>query len=109
MNKIQINGKIDLNEIKDMTSKDVELFLRNKINDELRKKIDEQLDKFSFIDLKHNEENNTFDFNADLVICSANEIETSINEVVKELIEIELEPSEIEDILEPLSNKMKGW
>ena len=109
MYKIKVNGSIKNIEIKELTAQEVELVLNTKISDSILIGVKEQLENFSFIDIAQNVEKESFDWNADIIVCSESQVKSSLAMVVQNLVTYGVPLDKIGDILEPLQNDMKGW
>lgn len=109
MHKIKVKGSIKNAEIENLSSQEVEDRLESDISESILAGVKEQLSNFSFIDIDQNIEEKQFDWKADIIICSANQVSTSMAMVVQNLTARGIKPEEIGLILEPLSNDMKGW
>ena len=109
MIKIKVNDKINQKDIENLDQKDVEKHIKEKISNRLTEQIMKNIDEMEFVQLDYDPETNTFVFDADIVLSSAKQIETSIQMVVQNLINKGIGGINASEILKPLSENMRGW
>lgn len=109
MIELKVNGEIPLIEVIGKEEEDVEALLHENISIGLSKEIVKHVDEMAFIDMELNEKENKFDFSAELVICSKQDILTANEIMAEKLANLGLNATDIVNVLSTQQESTGGF
>ena len=109
MIELSIMDTIEQSLIATMKSEDLNKLIQDKIAESLTREMRKHIDEMSFIDMNFNEEAGFFEINAELVLCSKQEIITNAELQAQKMAKYGLGEKEILDVLETQLSERGGF
>jgi hypothetical protein len=109
MYNIEAKGVILKEEIIDKTPEELELYFKEIVTKQIMNEISKKINDFNFIDFEPSVDGTSFKYSADVILCSKQQVDSSIEAVVTNMFEHDLTETEIQRILEPFGTDMKGF
>ncbi len=109
MIEINVIDTIDQSLIAGMESENLDKLIQDKIAESLTKEMRKHIDEMSFIDMKYNEESESFEINTELVLCSKQEIITNAEIQAQKMAKYGLKEEEILNVLETQLSETGGF
>ena len=106
---IEVEDYITNQELVPVGADELDKIINGKIRDAMALKIEEQLDKMAFIDMKENPETGNFDITASIILCSSSDMSTSLQIVAQRLSNYDLDEDAIEDVLSAFTETKGGF
>lgn len=109
MEIIEIEADIEEYSLQGKTEEELEKLIDEKIKANLVLEIVKKLDDMAYVDMEHNPDEGTFTIKASLVLCSKQDIVSSMEEIAQKLAGNGLGQDEIEGILSIFTETKKGF
>ena len=109
MIELIVRGEIDASVVVAAPVDEVEQMLHDEIGTSLTQEIIKHIDDMSFIDMEMNEEKGMFEYTAELVLCSKNDIVTNIQIQAQVMKDYGLSPEQIARVLEIATFDNEGF
>ncbi len=110
MTEIKITGTISNEILMTLTESEAERHLELQISEGMSEQIMANIEDMAYVDMKQNSELNAIDGEANMIICSKEQIQTSIIIMAQRIAEkFKASAEEIEYILEPAVTDLKEF
>lgn len=109
MIELTIHGQINASVVIAAPVEEVEEMLHEEIGTSLTKEIIKHIDDMSFIEMEMNEEHGMFEYTAELVLCSKNDIITNAQMQAQKLSAYGLNEEQIVDVLDTVTQETSGF
>ena len=109
MIEVEMSGEIDANVVVAAPVEEVEQMLHEEIGTKLSDQLMKHIDDMAFIDMSLNEETGKFEYKAELVLCSKNDIVTNIQIQAQLMSGFGLTQKQIQEVLETTVQQTEGF
>ncbi len=109
MVEVEMNGEIDASIVVAAPVEEVEQMLHEEIGTKLSDQLMKHIDDMAFIDMSLNEETGKFEYKAELVLCSKNDIVTNIQIQAQLMSDFGLTQEQIKEVLETAVQETEGF
>ncbi len=110
MTEIKVTGTISNEMLMTLTESEAERHLELQISEEMSEQIMANIEEMAYIDMKQNSELNAIDWEANMIICSKDQITSSISIMAQRIAEkFKASAEEIEYCLEPTVTDLKEF
>ncbi len=109
MVEINITDSINENVIMSEPPEKIENIFTDKIRDALLVKMVEALNNMAFVDMEYNEEKSRFDIEASIVLCSSQDMASSVEIQAQKLKDYGLTGDQILDVLTTGIDSLEGF
>ena len=109
MIEIDVDGAMSQDLIKSVEPDKLEEIMNEVIIDGIKKKIADNLEQMSFIEIEYNEETKAFEFNASLVLCSKQNIISNAEVMSQKMKSYGLTETQVLDVLETMQDDQGGF
>ena len=109
MVEISIERNIDADILMDVAPDKIEDLVNEKIRDAICEDMIKALDNMAFVEMKYNDENNTFKIEASVMLCAKNDIATSSQIQAQLMAKYGLNEEQILEVLNIGINESGGF